>query len=258
MIKFFRKIRYDLMGENPPDGRAGKTGKYIKYAIGEIILVVVGILIALSINNWNINRQNNEVRRTYYVQILQDLEKDKSLMKEKIVIGDSFFVRLQSYKETFKEPDISIWGAAESIGLVFSSKSQPGWNIEVNTNTVITLQNTGDIKLIPLNIRNKILDFKYKQLGLQDYLRTQGTIIINFAMTTKRLYGGSDLPNRIGNQSKLMKYFEDEKIEVQSLLELEALLDAQSKLIVRSKERFKDLIRDIEEIKTLINKELKK
>jgi len=246
------------MGENPPDGRAGKTGKYIKYAIGEIILVVVGILIALSINNWNINRQNNEVRRTYYVQILQDLEKDKSLMKEKIVIGDSFFVRLQSYKETFKEPDISIWGAAESIGLVFSSKSQPGWNIEVNTNTVITLQNTGDIKLIPLNIRNKILDFKYKQLGLQDYLRTQGTIIINFAMTTKRLYGGSDLPNRIGNQSKLMKYFEDEKIEVQSLLELEALLDAQSKLIVRSKERFKDLIRDIEEIKTLINKELKK
>tara|TARA_R110002051_G_scaffold313163_1_gene388974 strand:- start:6431 stop:6565 length:135 start_codon:yes stop_codon:yes gene_type:complete len=44
MIKFFRKIRYDLMGKN-------KTGKYFKYAIGEIVLVVIGILIALSINN---------------------------------------------------------------------------------------------------------------------------------------------------------------------------------------------------------------
>jgi hypothetical protein len=46
MIKFFRKIRYNLMEKN-------KTGKYLKYAIGEIILVVIGILIALQINNWN-------------------------------------------------------------------------------------------------------------------------------------------------------------------------------------------------------------
>ena len=49
MIKFFRKIRYDLMEKN-------KTGKYLKYAIGEIILVVIGILIALQINNWNEKR----------------------------------------------------------------------------------------------------------------------------------------------------------------------------------------------------------
>ena len=56
MIKFFRRIRYDLMEKNPPDGRAGKTGKYLKYAIGEIVLVVIGILIALQINNWNQNR----------------------------------------------------------------------------------------------------------------------------------------------------------------------------------------------------------
>ncbi|MFT5762098.1 MAG: hypothetical protein ACI8WA_001222, partial [Polaribacter sp.] len=50
MIKFFRKIRYDLMEKN-------KTGKYLKYAIGEIILVVVGILIALQINNWNAEKK---------------------------------------------------------------------------------------------------------------------------------------------------------------------------------------------------------
>lgn len=49
MIKFFRKIRYDLMEKN-------KTGKYLKYAIGEIVLVVIGILIALQINNWNEKR----------------------------------------------------------------------------------------------------------------------------------------------------------------------------------------------------------
>ena len=65
MIKFFRKIRYDLM-ENPTSANASagsktgrpasRTGRYLKYAIGEIILVVIGILIALQINTWNENR----------------------------------------------------------------------------------------------------------------------------------------------------------------------------------------------------------
>jgi hypothetical protein len=50
MIKFFRKIRQNLLSE-------GKTVKYLKYAIGEIVLVVIGILIALSINNWNENQK---------------------------------------------------------------------------------------------------------------------------------------------------------------------------------------------------------
>ena len=49
MIKIFRKIRYNLMSEN-------KTSKYFKYAIGEIILVMIGILLALQVNNWNQKR----------------------------------------------------------------------------------------------------------------------------------------------------------------------------------------------------------
>ena len=52
MIKFFRKIRHKLLSDN-------KFSKYLVYAIGEIVLVVIGILIALSINNWN---ENNKLR----------------------------------------------------------------------------------------------------------------------------------------------------------------------------------------------------
>lgn len=63
MIKFFRNIRKSLLAE-------GKTSKYFKYAIGEIILVVIGILIALQINTWNNNRIN-EKRANAFIQNLK-------------------------------------------------------------------------------------------------------------------------------------------------------------------------------------------
>ena len=69
MIKFFRKIRQNLISE-------GKTGKYLKYALGEIILVVIGILIALSINNWNQEKQQKKVLNNIYATIKSDLQQD--------------------------------------------------------------------------------------------------------------------------------------------------------------------------------------
>ena len=65
MIKFFRKIRYDLMEKN-------KTGKYLKYAIGEILLVIIGILIAVSINGWNEDRKLKKAEQS----ILKDLKQE--------------------------------------------------------------------------------------------------------------------------------------------------------------------------------------
>ncbi|TVZ60201.1 hypothetical protein NA63_2751 [Flavobacteriaceae bacterium MAR_2010_105] len=69
MIKFFRKIRYNLMEQN-------KTSKYFKYAIGEIVLVVIGILIALQINNWNINRTNGILEQQYINRLIKELKND--------------------------------------------------------------------------------------------------------------------------------------------------------------------------------------
>jgi hypothetical protein len=69
MIKFFRKIRQNLLMEN-------KTGKYFKYAIGEIVLVVIGILIALWINNWNNQRLANDQTIKLLKSIKEDLVSD--------------------------------------------------------------------------------------------------------------------------------------------------------------------------------------
>ena len=67
MIKFFRRIRYNLMEQN-------KTGKYIKYAIGEIVLVVIGILIALSINNWNESNKLIKREKSLLIELRTNLE----------------------------------------------------------------------------------------------------------------------------------------------------------------------------------------
>lgn len=69
MIKFFRKIRQKLLTEN-------KFSKYLLYAIGEIVLVVIGILIALQINNWNELRKANNREHSLYQNILIDLENE--------------------------------------------------------------------------------------------------------------------------------------------------------------------------------------
>jgi len=65
MIKFFRKIRLSLLSE-------GKTGKYLKYAIGEIVLVVIGILIALQINNWNEQTKLDAQEQAILKELYQD------------------------------------------------------------------------------------------------------------------------------------------------------------------------------------------
>lgn len=69
MIKFFRKIRQKLLVEN-------RFNKYLVYAVGEIVLVVIGILIALQINNWNEQRANEERIKTTLKQIQKDLIND--------------------------------------------------------------------------------------------------------------------------------------------------------------------------------------
>ncbi len=74
MIKFFRKIRYDLMEKN-------KTRKYLKYAIGEIVLVVIGILIAIQINEWNRDRKLYQVELESYQLTITDLKRDSTLFK---------------------------------------------------------------------------------------------------------------------------------------------------------------------------------
>ncbi len=80
MIKFFRKIRQNLLSEN-------KFSKYFIYAIGEIILVVIGILIALAINNKNENRVIKEKEQTYLNGLRDEFQASKIKLVELIKVN---------------------------------------------------------------------------------------------------------------------------------------------------------------------------
>ena len=75
MIKFFRKIRQNLLLKN-------QTGKYFKYAIGEIVLVVIGILIALQINNWNELRINQGKEQVILRSLKTDFLANLNLLQQ--------------------------------------------------------------------------------------------------------------------------------------------------------------------------------
>ena len=85
MIKFFRRIRYDLLEKN-------KAGQYFKYAIGEIVLVVIGILIALSINNLNEDRILRIKEQTY----LKGLQSE--FLASQMKLDTLIEVNMQNYK----------------------------------------------------------------------------------------------------------------------------------------------------------------
>ena len=68
-MKIFRNIRKKLAAEN-------KVSNYLRYAIGEILLVVIGILVALQVNNWNEQRKENAKIKTYLKSMLVDLNND--------------------------------------------------------------------------------------------------------------------------------------------------------------------------------------
>jgi len=95
MIKFFRKIRQRLLTEN-------KFSKYLLYAIGEIVLVVVGILIALQINNWNEARKNHNNLEGYLIFMLEDIESDKNQLIRLIQEREASFLSTTKIIDAYK------------------------------------------------------------------------------------------------------------------------------------------------------------
>jgi hypothetical protein len=145
MIKFFRKIRQKMLTEN-------KFSKYLIYAIGEIVLVIIGILIALGINENAKDKSNLKLRDLYIIQLndeanrnIERLNETNNLTIELIKEVDTI-IQLLYYKD-YDNPKLS----SKAKTLIETSPFNP---------TIITYENlkfSGDLKLFDnLNLRNSI------------------------------------------------------------------------------------------------------
>jgi len=138
MIKFFRKIRQNLLSE-------GKTGKYFKYAIGEIVLVVIGILIALWLNN--LNQQRIE---------LQERTKLKIELKEELLENKESFKNYKDYIEQCHKKIIAVLNISTSENTeismdtlrVFVNEMIPLNALYINKSRLNSAKTSGQFKLL--------------------------------------------------------------------------------------------------------------
>ena len=136
MIKFFRKIRQNLLMEN-------KTGKYFKYAIGEIVLVMFGILLALQVSNWNDERviKKNELKTLKQLNVdlksnFVELRGLDSLINLRAKAGKKILNHLA--QNSFATDSLKYWVQRFGGENIFNNANTTYKNLESNNNTIIT------------------------------------------------------------------------------------------------------------------------
>jgi type II secretory pathway pseudopilin PulG len=134
MIKFFRKIRQNLLSE-------GKTGKYLKYAFGEIVLVMIGILLALQVNNWNESQKEMKKEQFYLTKLVENLKQDSLLLNLQI---ERLKIKLKNINELSLLNNIT----KDSLNLLLVNALLSTSGFSSETATWQNLQNTGKIDII--------------------------------------------------------------------------------------------------------------
>ncbi len=188
-----------------------KTGKYFKYAIGEIVLVVIGILIALQINNWNENRKLDSTRENYHRQLLVDLETDKNYAERMISTLDSSISKYNDYRETYTKSNISFSKAFENIG----ENSFATINLEFKTRTIKSLISTGDIKLLEHKLRDKLTMYSgsiAQAVNLSIANNEDSNNMLQFAMmhggdALVKFQGQPDIMNALAMKNRMPEIF---------------------------------------------------
>jgi len=141
MIKFFRRIKYNLI-------ETGKTSKYFKYAIGEIVLVVIGILLALSINTWNNERELIKTNKVFLNKMLKDLSAIEKRLNELVYdTQDEFPTLEEAVKASDSVLKLTYLGLdASHVNYVMTAPYFAGNPLlNLNDNTYSELSNTGKL-----------------------------------------------------------------------------------------------------------------
>lgn len=222
MIKFFRKIRQRLLTEN-------KFSKYLLYAIGEIALVMIGILLALQVSNWNQKRIESIRLDQYITSMLNDLDLDKERLQECLKLDSSKVILIDNASDPLPN-------------LLIGQKDPDNVNELLGTNSLII----HDATFSSMSSSNAMELFKNieTQKAISDYYSR-----MRYVKRFEDLYINSILPDFIDyiNQNQNPK-----------LKEIQGYLRTSRSVSISEVNRYKDLISRLDTLKINLKRELNK
>ncbi len=176
MIKFFRKIRQKLVNEN-------RFSKYLLYAIGEIVLVVIGILIALQINNWNSYKNDRLKEEQLLINLKQEfktnLEELKFDHQVNTICLNTLYGFLQSDKTTLSPNEI------DSINGIFTTFASFDARLGIVSETI----SSGKLDLIQNDtLKNKLSHWTGELDDLREDIVIRREHWLNYLLPIMRKY----------------------------------------------------------------------
>ncbi|MAB47293.1 MAG: hypothetical protein CMC05_01555 [Flavobacteriaceae bacterium] len=238
MINFFRKTRQKFLREN-------RFTKYLLYATGEIILVVIGILIALQVNNWNIDRQVKNKEQAYLLEIRNNLQQDSLKLQEVLDFNENkdkivedmlqIFVDTLTNKERFRilnknANDFTYYEvfdpvriafnnmlSAESIGLIGNSELRKALSEYYNYPYLDGVQNRISV------INRRVVDEHYPKFFTKEFVQ-------NWMGFSSKMPPLSDLD--IATDNRLMS----------DLFGIKMIINVQNELIKNTQKRNQEVV----------------
>lgn len=214
MLNFWRKNRKELIDKK-------RMRKYLLYSLGEIVLIVVGILIALYFNNLNTNRQQSELELKYYERLLVDLKSEKaSLFKSKYAMNLQRRCMTDHLKYFYEQKAYDVDSLITTGGCILVDF--PGFTAP--RITLRELEQTGNLNLLKIDgVKESIINLSYtyeeiewreraereKLDRIYSSLLTDGVIMMNQAVSLKE-DGNGGIDRRL-NDLEVKRWFMDVK-----------------------------------------------
>jgi hypothetical protein len=196
MAKIFRKARQSLISK-------GNTGKYIKYALGEIFLVVIGILIALQINTWNESYKKVKKETLYLTRLTTNLGYDLRLYDQIIQKNDSLLDVLTIFEnDLLSSPNIK--NPADKLSFLTE-----GYKFSPNRTTIDNLLSSGQIEILRSNYLVEDIFLYYREVEDQKNGVDQALLQLNrekgieFILNYQTIDQASQYKERLKNFIKL-------------------------------------------------------
>ena len=248
MINFFRKIRKKLADDNKPL-------KYARYAIGEIVLVVIGILIALSINNWNEGRKDQIVEQYYLRGLHEEFETNRQQLDFFTILNDQLLAASKALLQYTgpKAKSISDPEMAKLLGNIMGTSV----GYESNPGMLEDLINSGNFNKITNGNLRKALSLWKADLNKS---KTQELKILKYRDDITELFINlGPLRNMLKDTLRLGE--SDFEINTNALLQDPKLENNLTYFMITSKalkyREYKNLEKDVVLILDLISQELK-